>query len=54
MLNYILLSGDAGFPLNGMYQRPSSPEVADLMRQYFLQVNLDIVKCSVGLYLYNV
>lgn len=32
------IPGDAGFPLNGMYQRPSSPEVADLMRQYFLQL----------------
>lgn len=31
-------AGDPGFPLNGMYLRPASPEVADLMRQYFLQV----------------
>ena len=32
------IPGDPGFPLNGMYQRPTSPETADLMRQYFLQL----------------
>ena len=32
------IPGDAGFPLNGVYARPSSPEQADLMRQYFLQL----------------
>ena len=32
------IPGDPGFPLNGMYQRPTNPETADLMRQYFLQL----------------
>ena len=32
------IPGDPGFPLNGMYQRPTSQETADLMRQYFLQL----------------
>ena len=27
-----------GFPLNGVYSKPSSPEEADLIRQYFLQL----------------
>ena len=30
--------GDGGFPLNGVYLRPNSPEEADTMRQYFLQM----------------
>jgi ARP2/3 complex ARPC3 (21 kDa) subunit len=30
--------GEPGFPLNGVYAKPSSPEEADLMRQYFLQL----------------
>ena len=34
------IPGDAGFPLNGVYAKPQTPEQADLMRQYFLQVRL--------------
>ena len=30
--------GDAGFPLNSIYSRPSSAEESDLIRQYFLQL----------------
>jgi hypothetical protein len=30
--------GEPGFPLNGVYMKPNSPEEADLMRQYFLQL----------------
>ena len=33
------IPGDAGFPLNGVYAKPQTPEQADLMRQYFLQVS---------------
>ena len=33
-----LHSGDAGFPLNSIYAKPSSGEEADLIRQYFLQL----------------
>ena len=32
------IPGDAGFPLNGVYAKPQTPEQADLMRQYFLQL----------------
>ncbi|TRY61104.1 hypothetical protein TCAL_11152 [Tigriopus californicus] len=32
------IPGEAGFPLNGVYAKPRSPEEADLMRQYFLQL----------------
>eukprot|EP00092_Neocalanus_flemingeri_P006446 GFUD01006946.1.p1 GENE.GFUD01006946.1~~GFUD01006946.1.p1 ORF type:complete len:192 (-),score=46.18 GFUD01006946.1:174-665(-) len=32
------IPGEGGFPLNGVYLRPSSPEEADTMRQYFLQL----------------
>merc|ERR1719341_1811157 len=32
------IPGDPGFPLNGVYLRPNSPEEADTMRQYFLQL----------------
>ena len=35
------IPGDAGFPLNGVYAKPQTPEQADLMRQYFLQVRLE-------------
>ena len=37
-MNKILSSGDAGFPLNSIYSKPSSGEEADLIRQYFLQL----------------
>ena len=36
--NHFILIGDAGYPLNGVYQRPGSNEEADTMRQYFLQL----------------
>ena len=36
------IPGDAGFPLNGVYAKPQTPEQADLMRQYFLQVRLPV------------
>ena len=32
------IPGETGFPLNGVYAKPSTPEQADLLRQYFLQV----------------
>lgn len=32
------IPGEAGFPLNGVYAKPSSPAEADTMRQYFLQL----------------
>jgi len=32
------IPGEPGFPLNGMYQKPGSPEEADQIRQYFLQL----------------
>eukprot|EP00090_Calanus_glacialis_P038199 TRINITY_DN66778_c0_g1_i1.p1 TRINITY_DN66778_c0_g1~~TRINITY_DN66778_c0_g1_i1.p1 ORF type:complete len:181 (-),score=51.64 TRINITY_DN66778_c0_g1_i1:176-718(-) len=32
------IPGEGGFPLNGVYLRPNSPEEADTMRQYFLQL----------------
>ena len=32
------IPGEAGFPLNGVYAKPTSPEEADTMRQYFLQL----------------
>jgi len=32
------IPGEGGFPLNGVYLRPTSPEEADTMRQYFLQL----------------
>ena len=32
------IPGEAGFPLNGVYAKPRSPEEADLLRQYFLQL----------------
>lgn len=32
------IPGEMGFPLNGVYMKPQSPEEADLMRQYFLQL----------------
>lgn len=32
------IPGEAGFPLNGVYAKPRTPEEADLMRQYFLQL----------------
>jgi len=32
------IPGDAGFPLNSIYAKPSSGEEADLIRQYFLQL----------------
>ena len=32
------LPGEAGFPLNGVYARPRTPEEADILRQYFLQL----------------
>eukprot|EP00088_Acartia_fossae_P018990 TRINITY_DN21015_c0_g1_i1.p1 TRINITY_DN21015_c0_g1~~TRINITY_DN21015_c0_g1_i1.p1 ORF type:complete len:191 (-),score=38.21 TRINITY_DN21015_c0_g1_i1:222-761(-) len=32
------IPGDAGYPLNGVYQKPASNEEADAMRQYFLQL----------------
>ena len=33
-----LIPGDIGFPLNGVYSKPSSAEEADIIRQYFLQL----------------
>ena len=38
------IPGDAGFPLNGVYAKPQTPEQADLMRQYFLQVRLPVLR----------
>ena len=35
---HIVIEGDGGFPLNGVYLKPSSPEEADTMRQYFQQL----------------
>ena len=32
------IPGEAGFPLNGVYAKPSTPEQADILRQYFLQL----------------
>jgi len=32
------IPGDAGFPLNSIYSKPSSGEEADQIRQYFLQL----------------
>jgi len=32
------IPGEAGFPLNGVYAKPRSPEEADTLRQYFLQL----------------
>ena len=32
------IPGEAGFPLNGVYAKPRTPEEADLLRQYFLQL----------------
>lgn len=32
------IPGEAGFPLNGVYAKPRSPEEADILRQYFLQL----------------
>ena len=32
------IPGEAGFPLNGVYARPRTPEEADILRQYFLQL----------------
>ncbi len=32
------IPGEAGFPLNGVYARPATPEEADTMRNYFLQL----------------
>ena len=32
------IPGEAGFPLNGVYGRPRTPEEADILRQYFLQL----------------
>uniref|UniRef100_A0A6B2E4J6 Actin-related protein 2/3 complex subunit 3 n=1 Tax=Phlebotomus kandelakii TaxID=1109342 RepID=A0A6B2E4J6_9DIPT len=32
------IPGEAGFPLNSVYARPSSSQEADSMRQYFLQL----------------
>lgn len=32
------IPGEAGFPLNGVYAKPKTPEEADTMRQYFLQL----------------
>lgn len=32
------IPGEPGFPLNGMYQRPSSSEEMDTMRSYILQL----------------
>merc|ERR1711953_780735 len=32
------IPGEAGFPLNGVYARPRTPEEADTLRQYFLQL----------------
>jgi len=36
------IPGEAGFPLNGVYLKPCSPEEADIMRQYFLQMRHEI------------
>ena len=32
------IPGETGFPLNGVYAKPRTPEEADLLRQYFLQL----------------
>ncbi|XP_055716650.1 actin-related protein 2/3 complex subunit 3 [Phlebotomus papatasi] len=32
------IPGEAGFPLNSVYAKPSTSQEADLMRQYFLQL----------------
>lgn len=32
------IPGEEGFPLNGVYAKPQTPDEADLMRQYFLQL----------------
>lgn len=32
------IPGEAGFPLNAVYAKPSSPSEADLMRQYLQQI----------------
>ena len=32
------IPGEAGFPLNGVYARPRTPDEADSLRQYFLQL----------------
>lgn len=32
------IPGDPGFPLNSVYSRPGTPEEADLLRQYLLQL----------------
>ena len=34
----LYIAGEGGFPLNGVYLKPVSPEEADTMRQYFLQL----------------
>lgn len=36
------IPGEAGFPLNAVYARPGSPQEADLMRQYLLQLRQEI------------
>uniref|UniRef100_T1J657 Actin-related protein 2/3 complex subunit 3 n=1 Tax=Strigamia maritima TaxID=126957 RepID=T1J657_STRMM len=36
------IPGDNGFPLNAVYSKPSSPQEADLMRQYFQQLRQEI------------
>lgn len=36
------IPGEAGFPLNAVYARPATPQEADLMRQYLLQLRQEI------------
>lgn len=48
----ICIPGDAGFPLNGLYQIPASKNEADVMRSLFLQLRTEcaarmIEKCFV-------
>ena len=38
MIEILIISGDAGFPLNSIYTKPSSAEESDNIRQYFLQL----------------
>ncbi|RZF36786.1 hypothetical protein LSTR_LSTR004360 [Laodelphax striatellus] len=35
------IPGDDNFPLNSVYAKPTNPEEADLMRQYFQQLRLE-------------
>ena len=38
LIEILIISGDAGFPLNSIYTKPSSAEESDNIRQYFLQL----------------